>query len=192
MPGGVPARDIAYYESAQGPGVFAPVGWHCREIYGSGGGSLLVTPTPLDSLPCCDVPKLHGPAIELDEYIGGTSGRFPVAEYASRLFPREAAAFIKKVRDEGLEPDSDFERGPYRGDSVRYVDPRTVEYTTPGNATGLGTTGDLAPSPEAIRGWAALSGDSAWPHFVIVQIRLGADVSQLEDALMRMNHDCVR
>ena len=40
---------------------------------------------------------------------GGTSGRFSVATYASRLFPKVLASFIEGVRNEHLVPDSEFE-----------------------------------------------------------------------------------
>jgi hypothetical protein len=107
----VPARAIAYYKGDDAPGVFAPRGWRCRVWYGSGGTTILVTPLPIDSAHF-PPPQSRGHAVELSFSDGGTSGRFRVAEYASRLFPGVAARFIEMVKSEGLEPDSAFERGP--------------------------------------------------------------------------------
>ena len=44
------APQLAYYVTANGPGVLAPRGWHCAGIYGSDGASLVVTPEPEFSL----------------------------------------------------------------------------------------------------------------------------------------------
>src|SRR5438093_5022144 len=103
--GQLPAGAIAYYKGDQAPGVFAPAGWHCRVWYGSSGSTLIVTPTPIDTT---HFPKVTGPAVEMSVSYGGTSGRFAVARYASRLFPGFLAGFIQRVKDEHLEPDSEF------------------------------------------------------------------------------------
>src|SRR5436190_3374384 len=95
--GDLPAGGIAYYKGDQAPGVFAPAGWHCRVWYGSSGSTLVVTPTPLDTT---HFPKVAGPAVEMSVSYGGTSGRFNVARYASRLFPRLLARFIQRVKGE--------------------------------------------------------------------------------------------
>jgi hypothetical protein len=42
------AQNLAYYQSAQGIGVLAPRGWQCFGLYGSGGDTLYVTPSPID------------------------------------------------------------------------------------------------------------------------------------------------
>src|SRR5438034_1529814 len=145
--GDLPAGGIAYYKGQQAPGVFAPGGWHCRVWYGSSGSSVLVTPTPIDTthfLP----PKVLGPAVEMTLRFAGTSGRFGVASYASRLFPRVLARFIEGVKNEHLVPDSEFEPRQYARDSVRSVDRLVAEFTTQLGASGLGTAGLLGPSQE--------------------------------------------
>src|SRR5437899_344523 len=87
--GELPARAIAYYKGENAPGVFAPAGWHCRVWYGSSGSSILVTPTPIDTTQLVP-PKVVAPAVEMGLRFAGTSGRFSVASYASRLFPKSA------------------------------------------------------------------------------------------------------
>src|SRR5215469_12091388 len=42
------AQKLAYYKAKQGPGVLAPRGWYCFETYGSSGGSLFISPKPMD------------------------------------------------------------------------------------------------------------------------------------------------
>src|SRR2546430_10965525 len=147
--GDLPAGGIAYYKGERAPGVFAPAGWHCRVWYGSSGSSVLVTPTPIDTthfLP----PKLVGSAVELGLRSAGTSGRFSVASYASRLFPRVLARFIEGVKNEHLEPDSEFGPQRYARDSVSSVDSLVAEFTTPPGVSGLGTTGLLDPAGDLV------------------------------------------
>ena len=126
----VPASRLAYYKGEEAPGLFGPRGWHCRVWYGSSGSTLIITPTLIDST--LGLPrKLQGEALELSVSSGGTSGRFVVAHYAARLFPRVAAKFIARVQNEGLAPASEFQSGPYPHDSVKYLGTLVAEFTTP-------------------------------------------------------------
>src|SRR6266581_4531996 len=75
------AQAIAYYQAGDGPGVFAPRGWHCRAWAGSAGGSMIVTPGSLDSASL--KAGLRDRAVEMQYLDGGTSGRFGVAAYAT-------------------------------------------------------------------------------------------------------------
>jgi len=186
----VPARGIAYYQGDDARGVFAPRGWRCRVWYGSGGYTILVTPLPIDSTHF-PPPQARGHAVELSFSDGGTSGRFRVAEYASRLFPSAAAAFIERVKSEGLEPDSAFARGPYGTDSVRYLAGRVAEFRTPENTRGLGTEGILDPSNDAIRGIAVLDTLGDWGVSVL-RVRLGSNLRQVEISLVRLNRECMQ
>ena len=56
------AGQLALYAAA-GLHVLAPRGWHCVEIYGSGGAFLLVTPHPYSAATLPGFNKLVGPAI---------------------------------------------------------------------------------------------------------------------------------
>lgn len=188
----VPAQSIAYYKAEDGPGVFAPRGWHCRSVYGSSGGTLIVTPTLVDST-VFPPAKTRGYAVEMSDFVGGTSGRFDVAIYASRLFPRVAAKFIERVKNEGIVPTSEFERGPYSNDSVKNLDSTVVAFTTPSNAKGLGTEQYLNASEDPIRGIAVLyDSDPAEPDMSIVRVRLGANARQEMVAILRLNKECMQ
>src|SRR5438046_4747863 len=183
--GDVPAGAIAYYKGEQAPGVFAPAGWHCRVWYGSSGSGVLVTPTPIDTthfLP----PKLVGPAVELGLRSAGTSGRFSVASYASRLFPRVLARFIEGVKNEHLEPDSEFGPRRYARDSVRSVDSLVAEFTTPSGVSGLGTAGLLGPSGDPIHGVAVIAPDPTEPGMSLLGVSLGGNLRQVEAAVLRL------
>jgi hypothetical protein len=189
--GDVPAGAIAYYKGEQAPGVFAPIGWHCRVWYGSSGSSVLVTPTPIDTthfLP----PKVLGPAVELGLSFAGTSGRFGVARYASRLFPRVLASFIEGVKHEHLVPDSEFEPRQYAQDSVTNLDSVVAEFTTPPSVSGLGTAAHLGPSRDPIHGVATIAPDPTEPDMSILRVRLGADMRQVEAAVLRLNRECMQ
>jgi hypothetical protein len=123
MPSAIPtappsaAGQLAYFASAH-LGVFAPRGWHCFEINGSGGPTLLVAPEAHDAgdLLRSGI-KLKGPSVELSRSFGGTSGRFEVARIAARVFP-VAESFVQEVIDEGVKPKTDFPSGPYPTDQL--------------------------------------------------------------------------
>ncbi len=183
------ARQIAYYAGENGPGVFAPRGWHCHAWAGSGGSSMVVTPADIDSV-TFGVGQLVDDAVEINFHDGGTSGRFSVAIYASRLFPKVAADFIASVKGERFIPDSEFTRGPYSRDSVAYVDTVTARFSTPANTNGLGTEGYLSPSQHAIRGVALLTATGDW-GLSIIRVRLAPGLRQIETALLDLNKPCL-
>src|SRR5260370_24059840 len=83
------AHEFTYYTSAQGVGVFAPRGWYCFGTYGSGGEALFASPQPIDAANRFSPGRrgFEGPAIEFSHRLGGTSGRFHVAEIIARVFP---------------------------------------------------------------------------------------------------------
>src|SRR6266516_342582 len=180
----VPAGAIAYYKGEQAPGVFAPAGWHCRVWYGSSGSGVLVTPTPIDTTHFVP-PKVMGPAVEMGVSLAGTSGRFSVASYASRLFPRRLASFIEGVKNEHLVPDSEFAPRRYARDSVSSVDSLVAEFTTPAGVSGLGTTGLLGPSRDPIRGIAVIASGPTEQDMSILLVRLGRNMRQLEAAVLQ-------
>jgi hypothetical protein len=123
--------------------------------------SLYIAPEPLDAAKVLAHKNWHGftgPAIQLSESDGGTSGRFEVAHIAARVFPH-FRPFVKKVIAEGIEPASDFHFGPYPADKLTYKSDHLVEFVTPSNATGLGTQSWLAKGPGAIIGFAMIVGE---------------------------------
>ncbi len=184
------AEGIAYYKGEQSPGVYAPRGWYCQVWYGSGGSTVVVTPIPTGAA-LFPPPAIKSPAVELQVLFGGTSGRFRVATYASRLFPTLAATFIDRVRAEGLVPASQFGRGPYSNDSVRDVASGVAEFTTPANTRGLGTEGNLHPTQDAVRGVAVLDPSDDWT-MSILRVRLGPVAHALESTVLRLNQQCMR
>jgi len=189
-PSDVSAGAIAYYKGESAPGVFAPSGWHCRVWYGSSGSGVLVTPTPIDTTHLLP-PKVLGPAVEMSLAFGGTSGRFSVATYASRLFPKVLASFIEGVRNEHLVPDSEFDPRRYARDSVTSVDTWLAEFTTPAGVSGLGTAGVLGPSKDPIHGVAVIVPGSE-QDMIILLVRLGGNMGQVEAAVLRLNRECMQ
>ena len=187
--GQLPAGAIADYKGDQAPGVFAPAGWHCRVWYGSSGSTLIVTPAPIDTT---HFPKVVGPAVEMSVSAGGTSGRFAVARYASRLFPGLLSRFIQRVKDEHLEPDSEFSPGRHGRDSLTRVGRLMATFTTPPGVAGLGTAGALGPSGDPVQGVAAITADSTEPDMVIVRVRLGTNMRRAEAAVLRLNRQCIQ
>ena len=187
----VALQGIAYYKGDDAPGVFAPSGWHCRAWYGSSGTHLLVTAAPIDTTHFMP-PKVLGPAVEMSVSSAGTSGRFAVAHYASRLFPRVLASFIQTVKDEHIASDSEFDPRPYARDSVRSLGPLAAEFTTSAGVSGLGTGGLLGPSSDPIHGVAVIAPDSTEPDMAILRVRLGGQARQVGAAVLRLNTACMQ
>ena len=188
---GVPAEAIAYYQGDAGPGAFAPRGWHCQVTYGSAGSTIVVTP---DSVNLAQYPELKVPghAVEMELRFAGTSGRFSVAAYASRLFPTVVPEFIERVRSEGLVPDSELTGRRYAQDSVRSLGRLVAEFVTPAGRRGLGTAGYLDPSPDVIRGVAAIAADPEEPDMSVLRVRLGVRLHLLEAAVLQLNRECMQ
>jgi hypothetical protein len=182
---------IAYYKGDYAPGVFAPNGWHCRVWYGSSGSSLLVTPTAIDTTHFMP-PKVLGPAVEMRVSFAGTSGRFSVARYGSRLFPRMLASFIGGVKNEHIAPDSEFAPRQYARDSVTWSGHLIADFITPPGVSGLGTAEILGPSSDPIHGVAVIAPDSTEPDMSILRVRLGANMRQVEGVVLRLNRECMQ
>ena len=187
----IPLQGIAYYKGDDASGVFAPAGWRCRAWYGSSGGSLLVTAGPIDTTHFMP-PKVLGPAVEMIGLSAGTSGRYSVARFASRLFPGVLASLIAATKDLGIVPDSEFDPRHYARDSVRSLGRLGAEFTTPRGVNGLGTEGDLGPSQHPIHGVAVIAPDSAEPDMTILRVRLGASMRVLEATVLRLNGECMQ
>lgn len=174
---------LAWYEyhgEAGQIGVLAPRGWNCFATLGSNGMSLYVAPEPLNSeklLAHRNWQGFKGPAIELSESEGGTSGRFEVAQVIARVFPAHRD-FLHNVIAEGFEPASDFPTGPFPTDHLTYKSKELVEFSTPAGHKGLGTMSWLLPSGLPISGMALLN---TGEDLVLLQlsVRLPAKIGYL-------------
>jgi len=180
------AAQIAFYGSHSALGVAAPRGWHCIAFSGSSGATLLIAPTLVDT--SLEHPPLTGSGIETVELDGGTSGRFGVATYASRLFPGIAASFVRRVKAEGLVPASQFDQGPFRTESVTYSSSLVAHVSTPTGARGFGTQGGLGPG-EPISSIVVLDTTGDWELY-IVRMRLSGTSATLGPVLLRIDEPC--
>jgi hypothetical protein len=113
--------------------------------------------------------KIHGPAVSMRSILGGTSGRFPVAITAARLFPISDRAFIAEVRCEDVIQDSSFEVKPFPADRLRYLNDHELLYTTSANSDGLGTAGMLTQCDRPVQGLILLDADNKLSE---IQLRL--------------------
>jgi hypothetical protein len=173
------ARQLAYYKAENGPGVLGPRGWNCVGFYGSSGTTLVVAPGPPVNITTIRIP---GAAIQLSLSLGGTSGRFTVAQVAARVFPAERN-FVQRVIAEGFPPASDFPFGAYAGDRLVYVNDRAVEFQTPPDSEGLGTMSRLQQSGDAIRGVAILQNSE--PDLLLLAVRLPSAMSALATSIIQ-------
>ena len=178
------ASQLAYYQAQDSFGVLAPRGWKCFYVYGSNGASLTVAPS--GNLQDTSTSGLSGPAVVETVSSGGTSGRFDVAKYSARLFPKLEQAFIAGVIAEGIEPKKDFQFGPYPADKTDYKNARLLEFETPANKDGLGTSDRLRKDSLPIRGMAKLeeSVPPGSPDFYLLTVRLPANQTPLSSAII--------
>ena len=178
------AQRLAFYSGDGQRGVLAPRGWRCFGVYGSDGAQLYVTPDAIVSVMADTWPAGAGPAIEVAWSAGDTSGRFTVAQAIMRMFPSHSA-FAQGVIAEGAEPASQFPAGPFATDKLVRVSDTVVEYETPADAQGVGTTfSRLTASPSGpIGGAAALVG--ATPNLAFLAIRLTPDTQSLSRPIIQ-------
>lgn len=184
------AIQLAYYKGAYGPGVFAPAGWHCRTWYGSAGAYTVATPgvPPIDGNLAHTLP---GPAVEVEQMSGGTSGRFEVAKVSARFFPDLMREFIRRVRDEKLIEDSNFQVHPYPEDVLHPIAANVLEFVTPASRPGFGTEG-LAQSDLPINGVVAIADPHGEPSLLVLRIRLPSWQDRLNATLVMLNEACFR
>jgi len=178
------ARKLAYYQAEDAPGVLGPRGWFCFSTYGSNGGNLYLSPSPIPTAEIFTNWKgLSGPAIQITDANGGTSGRFEVAQYIARYFPAHMD-FTRRVIAEGIEPAKDFPHGPYPNDKLTYRSKEIVEYETPPNGEGLGTHTWLAANNRPIEGVLVLNpkDDVALYHLAV---RLPPNLQDLASVIVQ-------
>jgi len=177
---------LAYYEAAQEEmGVLAPRGWYCFGVYGSGGNSLFVSPSPINTGKIFNGISFGGPAIVLSHHYGGTSGRLAVADMIARVFPAYRAR-IKNLLEEPYQ--KDLPVGPYPGDRLEYKSENKVEYRTPAQTQGLGTSSNLVKNNSPIDGVAILVGN--YPDALLLSVRLPSAMTNLGREIIRqVEHD---
>jgi hypothetical protein len=179
------AHRLAYYKADTGPGVLAPLGCYCHSWRGSPGNTLLVTPKALPSaFGFTAGSKLNGPAVYVRSLHAGTSGRFPVAIVAARLFPKIAHTFIERIKAEDIEPANDFDVKSYPTDQLNYLSDRVVEFTTPAGQDGFGTTGTLRASALPIRGVVRLNLEAETDSLQEIVLRLPAGLSDMASPIL--------
>ena len=165
---------MAFYGSRDGLGVVAPRGWHCFELYGSNGQTLIVTPERHDFDFFHNERQLDGPAVVLTQRYGGTSGRWAVAAMIVRYFP-EHSDFVRGIEEMGLEL-GEMPAGPFPDDVVHRIGPNALEYTTPTNRDGLGTTAYLGVGAGPIAGLVMLFPETDM-NMIHVAVRLPPELS---------------
>jgi hypothetical protein len=177
------AKQLAFYQGANGPGVLGPRGWHCFETYGSSGEALFISPEAIDDgrIMGNDWKGFSGAAIEFSRRYGDTSGRFKVAEIMARVFPGHKQFVQSVVAEKGMV--QSFESGPYPADRLTYRGKNMVEFQTPPNSKGLGTDASmLQPNSSAVSGVAILFGST--PDLLLLQVRLPAELQPLANDII--------
>jgi len=125
-----------------------------------------------------------GPAVQISDSFGGTSGRFGVAEIIARVFPAHKA-FVSSVIAEGIETTADFPSGPYPKDKLRYLSNEIVEYETLPQTDGIGTLSRLQKNDTGILGVAILSGPDRELNLSLLSARLPKGSEVLNRAILQ-------
>lgn len=175
------AKALAWYQAKYSAGALAPRGWKCFSSYGSSGVTLTIAPSGKLDDPS---QPIAGPAVTLDDDIGGTSGRFAVAKVAARVFAGPEKAFVDSVIAEGIEPKENFPAAPYPADRLTAKTPTLVEFATPAGQDGLGTAGRLAKGALPVVGLAKLVGAAEEPDLYLLAVRLPAAQASLAAAIV--------
>jgi len=178
------AAKLAYYAAGNGLGILAPRGWYCFGTVGSGGDQLSVTPKPIDKGKYFSNAwsGFEGPVVHIIHRIGGTSGRFSVAEVIMRVFP-DRRAFAEGVAESFPWVKEGYAEGPYPGDRLTYKSTSVVEYVTPAQEEGLGTYWGLLKGDSSINGVAILIGGPT-PDLVLSAVRLPAGFADAVSAIV--------
>jgi hypothetical protein len=183
------AKQLAFYQAAdEGPGVLAPRGWHCYDVYGSNGGALYIAPQAITADQYSgEAGGFIGPAVEVQGEVGDTSGREAVARAIARVFPSHKA-FVRQVIEIGSPyAPNDFPFGPYPDDKLTYRSNEMVEFQTPGNTNGLGTSFRLKKNDSPISGVAILLVDprDATPDLLQLSVRLPRPLAGLTPIIIQ-------
>jgi hypothetical protein len=183
------ASRLAYYEGPDGIATLAPRGWHCFALIGSDGDFLYVAPESIDAAKLYDRKHWHGftgPAIQLSEVLGDTSGRMEVAPIVARVFPKYRS-YVGSIIAEGFEAAKDFPYGPYPKDQVNYENDHTVVFTTPPNTAGLGTASRLLKSKLPISGIVLFDPSKDGDHEMNqLSVRLPSQMQDLTPTIIDM------
>ena len=99
------------------------------------------------------------------------------------MFP-VAKAFVQQVIDEGLVPKSEFPSGPYPSDTLNRRSDTEVEFVTPGDTEGLGTSNRILKNGEAIHGVAILLPEQD-TDLVLLSARLPSPIQNLAPAIIK-------
>jgi hypothetical protein len=180
------AQQLAYYQAAEGPKVLAPRGWFCFGTYGSSGTVLIVTPKRFDTSNLAAL-KIPGPGISMTLLYGGTSGRFDVARYAARFFPKRVPNFVSAVDSEidELKLAERRESPSFTTDTYQDVTPSVVQFDTPGAQEGVGTTGPLVKSADPVSGLITITVADEEPDLRILRVRLSPQQRALTDTILQ-------
>jgi hypothetical protein len=171
------APGLAYY-GTRSLGAFAPLGWQCFALSGSGGEYLLITPERHGSAALLGRAKgvAKGPAVAVGVTYGFTSGRFEVARSIARFFPRHED-FAREVQ--ALDTDTaPLPSRPYPADAVTRISDEVIAFTTPAGKKGLGTARFLLPSTLPISGLVILL-----PHEDMSMLELSVRLPRKDRAL---------
>ncbi len=177
------ARRLAYYG-----GVLAPRGWHCVEFNGSSGSVLYISPSPMNGRDFLTKTwdGFKGPLIEFetaDAEFG--AGRLVVADGIARAFPAYRTFVISLLEEFHFE-DFELPSGP-GNDSLLWKSNEVVEFHTPAQTRGLGTSGRLQKNSDPVEGVIILLPDPGGDATGLwrLSVRLPPDASDLTPMIIQ-------
>lgn len=181
------ARRLSDYTTG-GLGILAPRGWHCLGLFGTGGGSLYISPSPVNEATIFEKTwdGFKGPLIEFetaDAEFG--AGRLVVAEGIARAFPAYRTFVISLLEEFHFE-DFELPSGP-GNDSLLWKSNEVVEFHTPAQTGGSGTSGRLQRSSDPVDGVMILFPDPGGDATGLwrLSVRLPPDAADLTPTIIQ-------
>ncbi|MGH7119964.1 MAG: hypothetical protein ACREFP_13395 [Acetobacteraceae bacterium] len=156
---------------------------------------MIVTPEPPDMGPAL----ITGSGVGASVSVGGTGGRFDVAQVGARFFPQALRAFIQKIRTGDADlPAAHFIVTLYPHDIVTRVGDRMVEFITPASQEGFGISdSSFAVSDQPVLGVVTFSDEPpmaspTWPNLSEFDIRLPTKQGSLATSLIKLEEQCLK
>ena len=159
--------------------LLAPRGWRCVESYGSSGVQIRVVPAD-SGLTDAQVRAgdITTPAVTMDYWNGGTSGRFEVAGVGAPLF--QNLVILASTLNSQF-PGTNARSSPWVGETLTVVSPTLARFQDPPGTLGTGTneTG-LVPGALGVQGTvreraSGFSDVLSMTDLVVLAVRLGPD-----------------
>jgi hypothetical protein len=174
------ADRVAVYASLEGS-VLAPRGWKCSAMRGTGNGTLFVLP------PAGSSASYKGASVLLGYNPADSSAIDEIAQFTIRYFPKLFPVVAESEMDSRGITKEELLGPPYPEDILRYKSNRLLEFLTPPDRRGLGTSVRREFGPSHLPTYGAVDVDLAHEpkgSTSILTVRLSPELSFLQHPIL--------